>query len=250
MEGDIKIPFHPSTQSLFTESDVFFSIKLCISFVNILVEGVEGEKQCPFHPLCTMNQRIGYPLEGVEREIPNYMGFIQYWNTKTRSHRVLNRKLYLFSVSLCLCVHQTTIQTDSCWTWKTRRFVHHNSPVSSSENGGLRDETRRFTNRASTLWFHVINALITLHQCFDDSSPTEWIVNNSNKPLSIPQRAFLRSVKSLYYCSPNSYNRETKSLLMPYAKVGILKSLQILFKPLNPFNRNTWEMVITDNTIV
>ena len=44
-------------------------------FCNILVEGVEGEKQCPFHPLCTMNQRIGYPVEGVEREIPNYIGF-------------------------------------------------------------------------------------------------------------------------------------------------------------------------------
>ena len=28
VEGDVKIPFHPSTQSLFTESDVFFSIKL------------------------------------------------------------------------------------------------------------------------------------------------------------------------------------------------------------------------------
>ena len=80
---------------------VLRGVKLCISFVNILVEGVEGEKQCPFHSLYTMNQRIDYPVEGVEREIPKYIGFIQYWNTKTRSHRVLNRKLYLFSVSLC-----------------------------------------------------------------------------------------------------------------------------------------------------
>ena len=54
---------------------VLRGVKLCISFVNILVEGVEGEKQCPFHLLCAMNQWIGYPVEGVEGEIPNYIGF-------------------------------------------------------------------------------------------------------------------------------------------------------------------------------
>ena len=58
VEGDVKIPFHPSTQSLFTEPDVFFSIKLCISFVNIPVEGVEGENEFSFHPLGVMNQRL------------------------------------------------------------------------------------------------------------------------------------------------------------------------------------------------
>ena len=197
---------------------VLRGVKLCISFVNILVEGVEGEKQCPFHPLCTMNQRIGYPVEGVEREIPKYIGFIQYWNTKTRSHRVLNRKLYLFFVSLCLCVHQTTIQTDSCWTWKTRRFVHHNSPFSDEENGGLRDGTRRFPTRASTLLWQVINALITLHQCFDDSLRTEWIVNNSNKPLSTPQRAFLRSVKSLF---PNHISGSSLNVIFVESRNGL-----------------------------
>ena len=72
---------------------VLRGVKLCISFVNILVEGVEGEKQCPFHPLCTMNQRIGYPLEGVEREIPKYIGFIQYWNPEARSHRAFEPNL-------------------------------------------------------------------------------------------------------------------------------------------------------------
>ena len=72
---------------------VLRGVKLCISFVNILVEGVEGEKQCPFHPLCTMNQRIDYPLEGVEREIPKYIGFIQYWNPEARSHRAFEPNL-------------------------------------------------------------------------------------------------------------------------------------------------------------
>ena len=66
---------------------VLRGLKLCISFVNIPVEGVEGENESSFHPLCIMNQRLEWPLEGVEREIPKYIGFIQYWNPEARSHR-------------------------------------------------------------------------------------------------------------------------------------------------------------------
>ena len=64
---------------------VLRGVKLCVSFVNILVEGVEGEKQCPFHPLCTMNQRIGCPVEGVERKIPITLGL---YNIGTQKHGV------------------------------------------------------------------------------------------------------------------------------------------------------------------
>ena len=124
-------------------------------FCNILVEGVEGEKQCPFHPLCTMNQRIGYPVEGVEREIPNYIRFIQYWNTETRSHRVLNRKLYLFSVSLCLCVLKTTIliglEELAVFFITTRRFPMKKTAVYEMEPEGLSIVHQRFDNAASTL---------------------------------------------------------------------------------------------------
>ena len=128
---------------------VLRGVKLCISFVNILVEGVEGEKQCPFHPLCTMNQRIGYPVEGVEREIPNYIRFIQYWNTETRSHRVLNRKLYLFSVSLCLCVLKTTIL------------------IGLEELAVLFITTRRFPMKKTAVYEMELDGLLIVHQRFD-----------------------------------------------------------------------------------
>ena len=118
-------------------------------FCNILVEGVEGEKQCPFHPLCTMNQRIGYPVEGVEREIPNYIRFIQYWNTETRSHRVLNRKLYLFSVSLCLCVLKTTIL------------------IGLEELAVLFITTRRFPMKKTAVYEMELDGLLIVHQRFD-----------------------------------------------------------------------------------
>ena len=134
---------------------VLRGVKLCISFVNILVEGVEGEKQCPFHPLCTMNQRIDYPVEGVEREIPNFIGFIQYWNTKTRSHRVLNRKLYLFSVSLCLCVLKTTIligvEKLAVLFITTRRFLHRKTAVYEMKIDVLPIVHQRFDVMLSTL---------------------------------------------------------------------------------------------------
>ena len=128
---------------------VLRGVKLCISFVNILVEGVEGEKQCPFHPLYTMNQRIDYPVEGVEREIPKYIGFIQYWNTKTRSHRVLNRKLYLFSVSLCLCVLKTTIL------------------IGLEELAVLFITTRRFPMKKTAVYEMELDGLLIVHQRFD-----------------------------------------------------------------------------------
>ena len=72
---------------------VLRGLKLCISFVNIPVEGVEGEKESSFHPLAVMNQRLEYPLEGVERENPKYIGFIQYWNPEARSHRAFEPNL-------------------------------------------------------------------------------------------------------------------------------------------------------------
>ena len=134
---------------------VLRGVKLCISFVNILVEGVEGEKQCPFHPLCTMNQRIDYPLEGVEREIPNFIGFIQYWNTETRSHRILNRKLYLFSVSLCLCVLKTTIligvEKLAVLFITTRRFPMKKTAVYEMKLDVLPIVHQRFRDKLSTL---------------------------------------------------------------------------------------------------
>ncbi len=67
---------------------VLRGVKLCISFVNIPVEGVEGEKESSFHPLGVMNQRLEWPLEGVEREIPKYIGFIhilEHRDTKSQN---------------------------------------------------------------------------------------------------------------------------------------------------------------------
>lgn len=75
------------------ENHVLRDVKHSISFVNIPVEGVEGEKESSFHPLGVMNQRLEYPLEGVEREIPQYIGFIQYWNPEARSHRAFEPNL-------------------------------------------------------------------------------------------------------------------------------------------------------------
>ena len=133
---------------------VLRGVKLCISFVNILVEGVEGEKQCPFHPLCTMNQRIGYPVEGVEREIPITLGLYNIWNTETRNHRVLNRKLYLFSVSLCLCVLKTTIL------------------IGLEELAVLFITTRRFPMKKTAVYEMKIDVLPIVHQRFDNASST------------------------------------------------------------------------------
>ena len=72
---------------------VLRGLKLCISFVNSPVEGVEGENESSFHPLGVMNQRLEWPLGGGEREIPKYIGFIQYWNPEARSHRAFEPNL-------------------------------------------------------------------------------------------------------------------------------------------------------------
>ena len=102
-----------------------------------------------------------------------------------------------------------------------------NSPFCSSQLAGFRWRKRRFTRwnpmvyqSASTLSWQVINALITLHQCFDDSSSTERFVNNSNKPLFTSQRAFLRSVKSLFpnHILGSSLNAIIVVFFLKYAK--------------------------------
>ena len=138
---------------------VLRGVKLCISFVNILVEGVEGEKQCPFHPLCTMNQRIGYPLEGVEREIPITLGL---YNIGTQKHGVTESWTENYIYSLCLCV-SVFIKLQS------KQIL-----IGLEELAVLFITTRRFPMKKTAVYEMKLDVLPIVHQRFDFMLSTLW----------------------------------------------------------------------------